>query len=352
MSEESKAIRVISFDDKKKNYKTWAKKFISAATLRGYNIVLTENDPKVPKHNKVLRDTDKELLRLRKANQKAYCELILACNGDIAFGIVEKSVTKDLPDGDANLAWNSLRRRFDPQTSSNKLKLKKKFANSSLTDWKKDPADWITELERIRTQLDRMGHEISDEDFMIHVLGNLPDEYESKVETLEMDLDNEDNPLTLDRMCVELDSKYEKICKKNNYDPENEEEKKNKRRSGHHGTALVTNGNGVFKGRCYTCRNWGHKSQQCPFRNNRNDPAGQKTQNTQANRNPTGSNTSSYVPPRRNRFPGKWDHRESGVTNAKTVGYLKINSEILRKQTYVYRPETKMKKSKVERKSY
>ena len=49
MSEdENKAIRVISFDDKKRSYKTWAKKFLSVATLRGYNIVFTEKDPKVP----------------------------------------------------------------------------------------------------------------------------------------------------------------------------------------------------------------------------------------------------------------------------------------------------------------
>ena len=49
MSEdENKAIRVISVDDEKKNYKTWAKKFLSATTLRGCNIVLTKKDPKVP----------------------------------------------------------------------------------------------------------------------------------------------------------------------------------------------------------------------------------------------------------------------------------------------------------------
>ena len=109
MSEDSKAIRVISFDDKKKNYRTWAKKFKAAATLQGYSSVLTEANPKVPKHNKVLKDTDKELLKLLKANDKAYCELILAYHGDILFGIVEKSVTKDLPEGDTHLAWNSLK---------------------------------------------------------------------------------------------------------------------------------------------------------------------------------------------------------------------------------------------------
>ena len=218
MSEESKVIWVISFDDKKKNL-TWAKKFMSAAALRGYNIILTEADPKVPKQSKIL-------LKLRKANQKTYYELILACHGDIAFGMVEKSVTKDLSDGDKNLAWNSLKRRFDPQTSSNKLTLNKKFTNSSWTNWKKDLADWITELEKIRTQLDIMGYVILDKDFMIHILANLPDEYKNKVESLENDLDNEDGPLTLDRRLVELDAKNKKICKKNNYDPENKDEKR------------------------------------------------------------------------------------------------------------------------------
>ena len=141
MSEESKAIRVISFEDKKKNYQTWAKKFMLAATLRGYNIVLFQTNPKVPKQTKVLKYTDKDLLKLHKANQRAYYKLIMTCHGDIAFGIVEKSVMKDLTDGDTNLAWNSLKRRFDPKTSSNSRNFKKKFTNSSLTNWKKDQAD-------------------------------------------------------------------------------------------------------------------------------------------------------------------------------------------------------------------
>ena len=112
-----------------------------AAILRGFNIELTEANPKEPKQSKVLKDKDKDLLKSWTANQKAYCKLILAYHKDKAFGKVEKSVTKDLPDGDANLAWDSLKQRFDPKTSSNKLKLRHKFTNSSLTNWKKDPAD-------------------------------------------------------------------------------------------------------------------------------------------------------------------------------------------------------------------
>ena len=60
------------------------------------------------------------------------CELMLACQGIISFAIVEKSVTDDLPTGDAYLAWKKLKEKFNPQTSANKLKLKGQFTNSSL----------------------------------------------------------------------------------------------------------------------------------------------------------------------------------------------------------------------------
>ena len=66
---------------------------------------------------------------------------------------------------------------------------------------------------------------------MIHRLANLPVEYKSKVELTKNDLDDKDDPMTLDCMFVDLDAKYEKIYKKNNYDPENEDKTKGKRRN-------------------------------------------------------------------------------------------------------------------------
>ena len=55
LMEENKAIWVIGFDNKKKNYRMWATKFRSAATQRDYSMILVDKDPKIPKHNKVLR---------------------------------------------------------------------------------------------------------------------------------------------------------------------------------------------------------------------------------------------------------------------------------------------------------
>ena len=74
---------------------------------------------------KVLKDTetekDKEKKILHKAREKAYCELILACQGPIAFNIVSKCTTDELSTGNSFLALKKLKERFNPQTSNEKL---------------------------------------------------------------------------------------------------------------------------------------------------------------------------------------------------------------------------------------
>ena len=126
LKKENKEIRIIGFD-KKKNFTTLATKFRSAATLRGYSMILLEKDSKIPKHDKVLKDTetDREKEKLRKANEKAYCELILSCQGPIAFNIIRKCTTNDLPTGDVFLAWNKLKERFDRGHPMRNYNLKK-----------------------------------------------------------------------------------------------------------------------------------------------------------------------------------------------------------------------------------
>lgn len=52
-----------------------------------------------------------------------------------------------------------------------------------------DPTVWITELELLRHRLRSLKGDIEEEDFVIHVLNNLPKEYDSLVENIEEDMD-------------------------------------------------------------------------------------------------------------------------------------------------------------------
>ena len=91
----------------------------------------------------------------------------------------------------------------------NRAEKKLEFAQSKLTDWTKDPDKWLDELEAIRADLDLMGSPINDEDFKIHVLNNLPKEYESTVEKLIPDIEI----LDVNDLREELQSKYQRIIK-------------------------------------------------------------------------------------------------------------------------------------------
>ena len=274
MSENLKAIRIIQFDDKKSSFRRWSKKFLAVAKRRGYKKVLLGTEP-VPSSMDVLDETDpaqKVLLVAREANEIAYNDLILACDGDIAFSIVETAVSADLPDGDAKLAWKNLHTKFMPQTSANKVQLMAKFANSSLKSWKKDPDEWINDLEILRSRIKDCGHKIDDDDLVIHILNNLPEKYDNLVENLEAKM-SVSSPLTLEELRVSLSLKFTKWkvrAEKNGEtgfdegsdDDEDEEE-----------TALMANGGfkKPFKGRCHSCGKFGHKSVECPNKNKRDN---------------------------------------------------------------------------------
>ena len=102
LKEENKAIQVMGFDNKKR---ITEHEQPNSGQL-GYSMILVEKNPKISKHDKVLKDTeaDKEKEKLFKVNKKAYCQLILACEGPIAFNIVRKCAMDDLPTG--NIFWH------------------------------------------------------------------------------------------------------------------------------------------------------------------------------------------------------------------------------------------------------
>ena len=99
--------------------------------------------------------------------------------------------------------------KYKPKTVQSKAEKKLEFAQSILTDWTKDPDKWLDELERIRVDFELMKSNISNEDFKIHVLNNLPKEYESIIKNLIPDI----SILDIDDMCEELQAKYNRLMK-------------------------------------------------------------------------------------------------------------------------------------------
>ena len=260
MAENEKAIRIIPFSGKESDWRMWSRKFLARARLREYKDILTGTE-KAPAAGTVIdenTDQGKKQKKNKIANEKAYNDLLLSCEDEVCFGAVDEAITTALPDGDANLAWKNLMARYESSTPATKIQLKKEFHESKLEDVTTDPDEWIADLERIRQRLKGLQAEIRDDDFMMHILNNLPIEYENMVETMEIEMENISNPLTIKTIRDRLRSKYQRLKKKT-------EVKDDK--------ALVARHQ--FKGTCRNCGKYGHKSKDCR-NNNKNGNRNQK----------------------------------------------------------------------------
>ena len=97
----------------------------------------------------------------------------------------EKS--EDIPEGNCKGAWDRLVSKYAPHTASSLLKLKSKFHNSRLESNDKEPDEWVSHLEGLQIRMTEFGQKgnVSDEDFMIHILNNLPKKYDVILDGLE-----------------------------------------------------------------------------------------------------------------------------------------------------------------------
>ena len=64
-------------------------------------------------------ETDKVAnIKARETNKNACRDLILANTHHVAFDIVDKAVTTDLPNGDARKSWIDLGKNYNSKTST------------------------------------------------------------------------------------------------------------------------------------------------------------------------------------------------------------------------------------------
>ena len=147
-----KTIRIVQFSGKRTDWRMWSKQFLAVSTKKKYKGLLLGTTA-VPKESDVLDETDdtkRPLIKAREANESAYGDLILSNPQQVAFNIVDKAVSTDLPNGDARLAWENLTDKYDSKTSATVVQLSNAFINSKLTDVTEDPEEWIVELEILR----------------------------------------------------------------------------------------------------------------------------------------------------------------------------------------------------------
>ena len=261
---EIKSICVLEFNGKTSDWEGWSEKFKARAKRKGYKDLLLgkKNSPTDSEYQQALAvspetPTSKETIVLAELNEEAYEDIILSIDhgtkqGKVAFSLIKNCKSSDYPEGNCKLAWDRLVAKYAPKTAPSLLKLKKQFANSSLKN-EVYPDEWVTELESLRNDMDSisLSSKMSDQDFMIHILNNLPESYDVILDGMESRLmlpDSDPNKLTIENIRDKLNSRFERIA---NSESAREDEQ-----------ALAAYSK-QYKGRCSKCGEYGHKSRDC-----------------------------------------------------------------------------------------
>ena len=96
-------------------------------------------------------DLNKKMVKLGELNELAYEDLISLINTSssakkVAFGLVRNVKNAYFPKGNCKIAWDTLVSKYFSHTASSLLKLK----SSKLESIKKDPAEWISNLDGLQ----------------------------------------------------------------------------------------------------------------------------------------------------------------------------------------------------------
>ena len=293
MKFDEKTLRVIEFSGKKSDWKIWSRKFLARGNKRGYKEII---EGKISIPSKALYDAMKAKIDPTPSDEKniknyeksisAFEDLILSINGEskagrVAFDLVDGCNTLSNPDGDVKLAWTRLVHKYEPKTAPSYIQLNREFANSKL-EIGEDPDEWITKLESLRTQMNKIvipgKTEMSDVDLIIHILATLGDEYEVAVSSLEDRMTSTTKPLEVEEVREKIILRHDRI---EQHEKEEIEEKAYSafKEQYYNGSPSGSNQDDkkdsrfeqdktkeepeFFPGNCYRCGKWGHKRIHC-----------------------------------------------------------------------------------------
>ncbi len=168
----------------------WAPRFLSYAEHKGFVDILLGTAKPVDRSKILDPITDAEQLKGHKAHAAAHSALHAACRDTESFNAINNAITLEQPLGDGHLAWSNLQTIFKPTSTAQKHELEYRFAQCVLTKDTKNPDEWFSELDRIRSQL-KMDHKVDyDDDKLIsQIIYNVtPPAYQTTVELIKREL--------------------------------------------------------------------------------------------------------------------------------------------------------------------
>jgi hypothetical protein len=239
--DEASTIKVPVFRGTDEKWDMWKAQFKAYAHHKKFLGVLLGDDKAKAEKEKL---TEKEDIRIRKANDAAYASLIMACKGG-AFGHVNSARNEDFPNGSAAIAWEKLSKVYESNTMSDMVDLLDKWSKCAL-EGDNNPDTWFNDLAHIRDRLVKTKAPISDETAVAHIITKLPEVYRPLVVGLKLS----STTYGVEDIQKEVRDFWNRYVK-------------GKGNSGTKKGGVALFGEAKFKGNCRKCGKYGHKAADC-----------------------------------------------------------------------------------------
>jgi hypothetical protein len=173
--------------------------------------------------------------------------MALMSRAKVAFMMVRKARTVDLPNGSLFEAWKNLKARYEPKDVETAQEVIDKYNECKLEE-NEDPEEWITRKDeiRLRLQLDYGKKDYEDDDFKAAIVHSLPEQYHAE----KILLKDKYKSMEVQEIITLLRNRFKEL---NTVD--NKEEK-----------ALVTKEKNK-RVICFHCGKYGHKRDHCRYKN-------------------------------------------------------------------------------------
>ena len=245
--------RIPTFDGESKKFQTWWKKFCAYATMAKFRSILkSERDPNLPEKERSEYDeseaSEKEAMAIRK-NEMAMSSFATAFTTEGLMNLIHGACSEEWPEGEAHLVVKELLKKYRPIDTVSRVELRQQL-NKVCMKKGSDPALLFEQLNSIQNQYLGPGNRIFKEDLIAVVLDVATEEYQG---ILAVERRLKGDALTLG----DLENAMTKLYRQTNRG------KTSRRYEGEEGTEMLLAG---FMGKCYQCRQSGHKAKDCTKR--------------------------------------------------------------------------------------
>jgi hypothetical protein len=107
-------------------------------------------------------------------------------------------------------------------------------------------------------RLEELGSSISDNQFILHILNNMTDDYDLQLAMMGKRVTGKSNPLSIDEIRDNLNLRFKRLNEKQNEESENDNNQE------------VAFFGDQFKGKCRNCGAIGHRAKDCKLKTNQN----------------------------------------------------------------------------------